>query len=173
MNQRPLFIRLLSALAFTALFATHGSVHAQASQPTGDPPPSTAIPAPGADTTPAATAARNTSTSTLTEVQSSAVRRLTGTRDGVVNDVGTGRAVGDGSRVLRVPGKCDPKTNSLDCVTDSNAAQSGGANVSNRVRNSVIGEVGSGRSATEGSGKTKGQETCTPAPGKLTCEGGK
>ncbi|TAK78835.1 MAG: hypothetical protein EPO12_11885 [Aquabacterium sp.] len=172
MKPRPLVARLLSALAFTALFAAHGSVHAQASQPTGDPPV-TAIPAPGADTTPAANSARNTSTSTLTDVQSSSVRRLTGTRDPVVGDVGTGRAIGDGSRVLRVPGKCDPKTNSLDCVTDSNAAQSGGANVSNRVRNSVIGEVGSGRSATEGSGKTKGQATCTPAPGQLSCEPGK
>jgi len=45
-----------------------------------------------------------------------------------------------------------------------------GAKVSGRGRNGVIGEVGPGRAAREGSGTVKRKEACTPAPGKLTCD---
>lgn len=82
--------------------------------------------------------------------------------------VAVGEPLGDGVRVLRAPGGCTPKTNSLDCVQDSSDAVPG-ANVSGRVRNSVIGEVGSGRAATEGAGGAQRQTTCTPKPGELSC----
>ncbi len=95
--------------------------------------------------------------------------RPLGIRDGLITEVGSGRPVSEGSRILRLPGKCSPKTNSLDCVADA-APTPTGANVSSRVRNSVIGEVGAGRAATEGSGKAKSKATCTPQAGKLTCE---
>ena len=95
--------------------------------------------------------------------------RPLGIRDGLITEVGTGRPMAEGSRILRVPGKCSPKTNSLDCVADAGPSPTG-ANVSSRVRNSVIGEVGVGRAATEGGGKAKTQATCTPQAGKLTCE---
>ncbi|RZI81216.1 MAG: hypothetical protein EOP38_20055 [Rubrivivax sp.] len=90
-------------------------------------------------------------------------------RSGLITQTGTGRPVSEGVRVLRLPGKCSPKTNSLDCVAEAGQAPTG-ANVSSRVRNSVIGEVGAGRAATEGSGTVKRKDTCTPQPGKLTCE---
>jgi hypothetical protein len=79
-----------------------------------------------------------------------------------------GAPLGEGVRVLRAPGGCTPKTNSLDCVQDSSEAAPG-ANVSGRVRHSVIGEVGSGRAATEGGGGAQRQPTCTPKPGELSC----
>ncbi len=72
-------------------------------------------------------------------------------------------------RVVRVPAACTPKTNSLDCVQDS-SQQGQGANVQGRVRNSVIGEVGEGRSATEGGSGAKRQAPCTPKPGELECK---
>jgi hypothetical protein len=90
-------------------------------------------------------------------------------RGGLITHVGSGQPVSEGSRVLRLPGKCTPKTNSLDCVAEAGQAPTG-ANVSSRVRNSVIGEVGAGRAATEGGGTVKRKDTCTPAPGKLTCD---
>lgn len=86
----------------------------------------------------------------------------------VLIEAGTGKAVGEGSRVLKVPGACTPKTNSLDCVADAGPSAQG-ANVSSRVRNSVIGEVGAGRGATEGGGNLKREGPCTPLPGQLSC----
>lgn len=143
------------------------------------PPPQTQTPVAAVPTTPTATPQSNAATQAtvkaLTDSKATAIKRavgpkaLPGVRDGLVTEAGSGRAVGEGSRVLAIPGKCTPKTNSLDCTPDS-AQTSGGANVSGRVRNSVIGEVGAGKSATEGDGKAKGTQTCTPAPGKLTCD---
>jgi len=94
---------------------------------------------------------------------------LPGVRDGLVTEVGSGRPVGEGARVLSLPGQCTPKTNQLDCVEQTRNG-AGGADVSGRVRKGVIGEVGAGRAATEGAGSVRGSTTCTPAPGKLTCE---
>jgi len=94
---------------------------------------------------------------------------LPGVRDGLVTEVGSGRPVGEGARVLSLPGQCTPKTNQLDCVEQTRNG-AGGADVSGRVRKGVIGEVGVGRAATEGAGSVQGSSTCTPAPGKLTCE---
>jgi hypothetical protein len=94
---------------------------------------------------------------------------LPGVRDGLVTEVGSGRPVGEGARVLSLPGQCTPKTNQLDCVEQTRTG-AGGADVSGRVRKGVIGEVGVGRAATEGAGSVQGSSTCTPAPGKLTCE---
>ncbi len=82
--------------------------------------------------------------------------------------VSVGSPVGEGVRVLRAPSGCTPKTNSLDCVQDSSDAGQG-ANVSGRVRNSVIGEVGAGRATTEGAGGAQRQQACTPKPGELSC----
>lgn len=70
-------------------------------------------------------------------------------------------------RMLKSPGACTPKPNSLDCAGEGQNA--GGANVSDRVRGGVIGEVGRGRAVTSGQGDATRQETCTPEPGKLTC----
>lgn len=81
---------------------------------------------------------------------------------------GTGTATADAVRVMRVPAACTPKTNSLDCVQDS--TQPGqGANVEGRVRNSVMGEVGTGKATTEGGSGPKREQACTPKPGELTC----
>ena len=132
-------------------------------------------PTPESQTMPAVTGKTAVST-TLNDAQPAlttpVVRPLArplGIRDGLITEVGSGRPVSEGSRILRLPGKCSPKTNSLDCVADA-APTPTGANVSSRVRNSVIGEVGAGRAATEGSGKAKSKATCTPQAGKLTCE---
>lgn len=89
-------------------------------------------------------------------------------RPPAVVQAGTGAAVSAGVRVLKAPGACTPKTNSLDCVQDSSQAGQG-ANVSGRVRNSVIGEVGTGQAITEGAGGAQRQKGCTPKPGELTC----
>jgi len=118
-------------------------------------------------------------TSTLDQARTAPLKEALGQdkpslsiKPGLLTEVGTGRPVGEGVRVLSVPPKCSPKHNSLDCATDTNQVGQK-ENVSNRVRNSVIGEVGAARATTEGSGKAKEQATCTPAPGKLTCEPGK
>ena len=122
----------------------------------------------------AAAAARNTAVNTIEEVQGTPLKKSLvtkaepGPREGLVTVVGSGTAVSEGARVLRVPAACTPKTNSLDCVADANQATQGG-NVSSRVRNSVIGEVGAGKAATEGGGSAKRQGECTPQPGKLEC----
>lgn len=86
----------------------------------------------------------------------------------MVQPVTVGAPVGDGVRVMRAPAACTPKTNSLDCVQDSSEAGQG-ANVSGRVRNSVIGEVGMGKATTEGAGGAQRQQACTPKPGELSC----
>lgn len=146
-------------------------VQAQASSPNADVPivPFTPV------VTPQSTAATQGSTQSLGTAQGSAIQQaispkpLSGVRDGLVTQVGSGQPVGEGSRVLTVPGKCTPQPNSLDCVDDS-ARTPGGANVSGRVRHSVIGEVGAGQSATQGGGKAQGAQTCVPAPGKLSCQ---
>jgi hypothetical protein len=124
---------------------------------------------------PAGVAAKNAAVKSVDESQGTPVSRALPERDplsvrgGLVTQTGSGRPVSEGSRVLRLPGKCSPKTNSLDCVAEAGQAPTG-ANVSSRVRNSVIGEVGAGRAATEGSGTVKRKEACTPQAGKLTCE---
>jgi hypothetical protein len=148
----------------------------QASAPSEGPniPTQTQTPMPEAPPAPGV-AAKNTAVKVIEESQGSPVNRAipnnvsTGVRAGLITQVGTGRPVSEGSRVLRSPGKCSPKTGSLDCVAEAGQA-SNGANVSSRVRNSVIGEVGAGRAATEGSGTVKRKDACTPQPGKLTCE---
>jgi len=89
--------------------------------------------------------------------------------DGLVAGVAGGSLGGDAVRVLNPPGQCVPQSNRLDCAAQG-AGDAGGADVSSRVRRSVIGEVGSGRSATEGTGAPKTGPACTPLPGKLTCE---
>lgn len=132
-------------------------------------------PTPESQTMPAVTGKTAVSTTlndakpALTTTVVRPLARPLGIRDGLITEVGSGRPVSEGSRILRLPGKCSPKTNSLDCVADA-APTPTGANVSSRVRNSVIGEVGAGRAATEGSGKAKSEATCTPQAGKLTCE---
>lgn len=124
---------------------------------------------------PPGVAAKNSAVKTIEQTQGTPATRALkqgdalNIRGGLITQVGSGQPVSEGSRVLRLPGKCTPKTNSLDCVAEAGQAPTG-ANVSSRVRNSVIGEVGAGRAATEGSGTVKRKDACTPAPGKLTCE---
>lgn len=151
------------------------AVQAQASAPTNPPieyPPTEERPAsPGAQYTPAAEAAKAAAGSSLNS-PANAVAPTRGSvnlgpRPAVVT-VG-GRAAGDGTRVLKAPAACTPKTNSLDCVAETGQAGQG-ANVSSRVRNSVIGEVGAGRATTEGAGAAKREGPCTPQAGKLTCD---
>ena len=89
--------------------------------------------------------------------------------EGLVADVAGGRFGADAPRVLNPPSQCVPRPNRLDCAAEG-AADAGGADVSSRVRRSVIGEVGAGRSATEGAGAPKSGPACTPLPGKLTCD---
>jgi hypothetical protein len=175
----------LLGLAFAA-------TQAQA-QSTAPPPPSTNPPVespgeqfpvrPGTPISPPAAAPSPTPRAAQAAIDSS-VRALDDTRpltqqstlpgrrapvaNSVLVEAGTGAAVGEGSRVLKVPGACTPKTNSLDCVADAGPSAQG-ANVSSRVRNSVIGEVGAGRGATEGGGNLKREGACTPLPGQLSC----
>lgn len=124
---------------------------------------------------PPGVAAKNSAVKTLDQTQGTPATRslkqgdALSIRGGLITHIGSGQPVSEGSRVLRLPGKCTPKTNSLDCVAEAGQAPTG-ANVSSRVRNSVIGEVGAGRAATEGGGTVKREATCTPAPGKLTCD---
>lgn len=168
---------LASLLAVSMACVVPMAVHAQASGPTTGPietPPSEDKPAaPGAQYTPAAEAARAAAASSLSSpanvVDNLRGRATLGPRPGVVTVVGSGRTAGDGTRALKAPTACTPKTNSLDCVSE--AGQAGqGANVSSRVRNSVIGEVGAGRAATEGAGGAKREGPCIPQAGKLTCD---
>jgi hypothetical protein len=137
--------------------------------PNGVPPKGTPeLTAPGA-------AAVNAATGLAQQPLATAVSRAAATpnlsvapRPPAVVQAGTGAAVSAGVRVLKAPGACTPKTNSLDCVQDSSQAGQG-ANVSGRVRNSVIGEVGTGQAITEGAGGAQRQQACTPKPGQLTC----
>lgn len=125
--------------------------------------------------TPAGVAARNSAAKAGDQTSGTAATRAVrqgdplSIRGGLITQVGSGQPVAEGSRVLRLPGKCTPKTGSLDCVAEAGQASTG-ANVSSKVRNSVIGEVGAGKAATEGAGTVKHKEACTPAPGKLTCD---
>lgn len=89
--------------------------------------------------------------------------------DGLVAGVAGGSVAGDAVRVLNPPGQCVPRANRLDCAAPGEA-DVGGADVSGRLRRGVIGEVGSGRPATEGTGAPASGPACTPLPGKLTCE---
>ncbi|MBC7699233.1 hypothetical protein [Aquabacterium sp.] len=124
---------------------------------------------------PPGVAAKNSAVKTIDQTEGTPVTRslkqgdALSIRGGLMTQVGSGQPVTEGSRVLRLPGKCTPKTNSLDCVAEAGQAPTG-ANVSSRVRNGVIGEVGAGRAATEGGGTVKRKDTCTPAPGKLSCD---
>lgn len=137
-------------------------------------PPAPGTPSTPPQNTPAAESVRAATASSLgspanTAVETPRGRAALGPRPGVVTVSGTGQAAGGGTRVLKAPAACTPKTNSLDCVAE--AGQAGqGANVSSRVRNSVIGEVGAGRAATEGAGAAKREGPCTPQAGKLTCD---
>jgi hypothetical protein len=88
--------------------------------------------------------------------------------EGLVADVAGRSVAGDAVRVLNPPSQCVPRSNRLDCAAQG--ADVSGADVSSRVRRSVIGEVGAGRSATEGAGAPASGPACTPVPGKLTCE---
>lgn len=162
-------VRAALAVCCASLCST---VWAQASSPTeGQFPVETRSQA----ATPPGVAAKNSAVTTLDQTQGTPATRslrqgdALSIRGGLITHVGSGQPVSEGSRVLRLPGKCTPKTNSLDCVAEAGQAPTG-ANVSSRVRNSVIGEVGAGRAATEGSGTVKRKDTCTPVPGKLTCD---
>jgi len=121
---------------------------------------------------PAGVAARNSAAKAADQSQGTPATRAVkqgdplSIRGGLITQVGSGQPVAEGSRVLRLPGKCTPKTGSLDCVAEAGQASTG-ANVSGKVRNSVIGEVGAGRAATEGSGTVKRKGACQPAPGQL------
>ena len=163
------------ALVAPALLLAANACHAQTASAPNGPPLPILVTKPTPTVTPQSTAATQGAVKALDDSRSAAIKQsvkpaaIPGVRDGLITEAGSGRAVGEGSRVLAIPGKCTPKTNSLDCTPDS-AQTSGGANVSGRVRNSVIGEVGAGKAATEGGGKAKGEKTCTPAPGKLTCD---
>lgn len=173
MTHRSAFTLSLRSIAQSALMAAiviaSQAAWSQASSPTQE-----GTTTPGAPM-PAGVAAKNAAVKSVDESQGAPVTRALPERDplsvrgGLVTHVGSGRPVSEGSRVLRLPGKCSPKTNSLDCVAEAGQAPTG-ANVSSRVRNSVIGEVGAGRAATEGSGTVKRKEACTPQAGKLTCE---
>lgn len=123
-----------------------------------------------------ATAAMNSATTTSQQPQATAIDQAVKLPDSNVTIVTkplavTGGGAGSAStsaRVLRIPTACTPKTNSLDCVQDS--TQPGqGANVEGRVRNGVLGEVGTGKSTTEGRGGAKRDEACTPKAGELNC----
>jgi hypothetical protein len=102
-------------------------------------------------------------------VQGLRVNSLPAGIEGLVADVAGGSAAGGTLRVLNPPSQCVPQSNRLDCAAQG-AADVGGVDVSSRVRRSVIGEVGAGRSATEGAGAPTSGPACTPVPGKLTCE---
>lgn len=174
MTHRSAFNLSLRAIAQSALMATivvaSQTAWSQASSPTQE-----GMTTPPGAPMPAGVAAKNAAVKSVDESLGAPVTRALPERDplsvrgGLVTHVGSGRPVSEGSRVLRLPGKCSPKTNSLDCVAEAGQAPTG-ANVSSRVRNSVIGEVGAGRAATEGSGTVKRKEACTPQAGKLTCE---
>ncbi|CAH0355602.1 hypothetical protein [Aquabacterium sp. CECT 9606] len=171
MTHRSYFSGALAAVALCCA-GVSSSVWAQASSPTeGGQQPTTQSEA----LMPPGVAAKNSAVKTLDQTQGTPATRslkqgdALSIRGGLITHVGSGQPVSEGSRVLRLPGKCTPKTNSLDCVAEAGQAPTG-ANVSSRVRNSVIGEVGAGRAATEGSGTVKRKEACTPAPGKLTCD---
>ena len=134
--------------------------------------------------TPAEAAGKNTAVKALDDTRATTLKPLTGGKKAppLLAPPPAPVTIGGGSaapaaaatpgatppRALALPGKCTPKAGSLDCVTDSAGSKSG-EDVSGRVRTSVIGEVGAGRGATEG-GKAKGQETCTPKAGELSCE---
>jgi hypothetical protein len=156
---------LLHTAFACAMLALAASARGQASAPSTNYPSNSDYPVPivNKQTT---GATQGAATAAGTALQP---RPLPGVRGGLITEVGSGRAVGEGSRVLTVPGKCTPKAHSLDCVSET-AQSSGGADVSGRVRKGVIGEVGAGKATTEGAGKAQGSKTCTPAPGKLTCD---
>ena len=168
-------VLLAQLLAVSLACVAPMAVQAQASGPsTGPieyPPNDDRPPAPGAQYSPAAESARAAAASSLGSPTNAALpsRAATtlGPRPGVVT-VSGGQAAGSGVRALKAPAACTPKTNSLDCVADTGQAGQG-ANVSSRVRNSVIGEVGSGRAATEGAGGAKREGPCVPQAGKLSC----
>lgn len=102
-------------------------------------------------------------------VQGLSLKSLPAGVDGLVAGVAGGGVGGDAVRVLNPPGQCVPRANRLDCAAPA-ATDVGGADVSSRLRRGVIGEVGAGRAATEGTGAPASGPACTPLPGKLTCE---
>lgn len=156
-----------AGLIASGLSLLHALAQAQSAPPTNNPNNQEVPPV----VTPQSTAGKNAAVKTLDDARQLPIKQATGqgrpaagSGDGPIT-----RPTAEGSRVLAAPGKCAPKTNSLDCVAEDGQAPKG-ANVSDRVRNSVIGEVGAGRAATEGGGKAKEQTTCTPVDGKLTCK---
>ncbi|HIV70917.1 MAG TPA: hypothetical protein H9903_08315 [Candidatus Aquabacterium excrementipullorum] len=170
-------LRLLAtALACLGPLAAHAQAAGPpvTAPPQEQPPTAAPAPAPAAETSPAAVSTKAAVASTLssgsaTTLQSSSGSSSLAPRPAVVTVLGSGQSAGQGTRVLKAPSACTPKTNSLDCVTETGQAGQG-ANVSSRVRNSVIGEVGAGRATTEGAGAAKREGPCTPQPGKLTCD---
>ena len=165
--------RLVRAALAVCCASFCSTIWAQASSPTEGQFP--VVDTKSQAATPPGVAAKNSAVTTIDQTQGTPATRslkqgdALSIRGGLITHVGSGQPVSEGSRVLRLPGKCTPKTNSLDCVAEAGQASTG-ANVSSRVRNSVIGEVGAGRAATEGSGTVKRKDACTPAPGKLTCD---
>lgn len=138
-----------------------------AAQTTAPPTNNVGADRPSLIVTPAAAPAINAATTLAREPLDKA--RTVVPRPVPVVVIGTATPVSEGARVLQAPGACTPKTNSLDCVQDSSQAGDG-ANVSGKVRSGVIGEVGTGRSTTEGKGDVQRQDTCTPKPGELSCK---
>lgn len=179
----PGWLELARLATLTAGLAL-ASVQAMAqTAPPNEPPPQEEIPvrpepAPSPTMAPTRqeTSGRASSVRALEEGRSLSIKEASGLTKkppgqggSVLTEAATGAAVDEGSRVLKVPAACTPKTNSLDCVADAGQAAQG-ANVSSRVRNSVIGEVGAGRGATEGSGGAKREGPCTPVAGQLNCQ---
>jgi hypothetical protein len=153
-----------AGLLAIVILAMTGATSAQTTAPPTNNIPDVASVKPLVE--PAAAPAINAATTLARDPLSNAI--AVRPRPGPVTLVGTGSSVSESVRVLRGPGSCTPKTNSLDCVQDSSQAGQG-ANVSGRVRSGVIGEVGTGRGTTEGKGGAQRKEACTPKPGELTC----
>lgn len=167
--------RLAAALACLGPIVASAQTAPPMPEPEGPPTQEPVTPAPAptpAQDSPAAVSARAAAAATLSNTGQTGAGApagpVLGPLPAVVTVLGSGTS-GGGTRALKAPAACTPKTNSLDCVSES--GQSGqGANVSSRVRNSVIGEVGAGRSTTQGAGAAKREGPCTPQAGKLTCE---
>lgn len=160
--------RILSLIGVMTLAMQASVVNAQTTPYYADPAPSQPMSSSTGSPviTPAAQPAVNSAITTARDPMTRAIEPIRS--PGTVTLVGSGNAVSGGVRVLKGPGACKPKTNSLDCA-DESGQSGGGANVSGRVRGGVIGEVGAGRAATEGKGGAQRKDTCVPVPGKLTC----
>ena len=88
-------------------------------------------------------------------------------RTGVIAEVGPGSSATEGSQGLKVPENCVPTKGHMDCQTTEAATP---ASVVERVRSGVIGEVGAGRSATEGTQAPGIRMSVACAPGDARAE---